>query len=154
MPSRDNSSRSFNAAELANAAKTNPYVQRLVNDAELRANIERAFGSGRSAYLRLSNDVSSARAALEDKKLQADVLDSLEALRDATLALTEKPKKRARKLGRKLAILALAFGLALAGSEKLRSKVLDALFGKEEQFEYTPPATPSTTPPTSPVSAA
>jgi hypothetical protein len=37
-------------------------------------------------------------------------------------------------------------GLALAVSEDLRKKVLDALFGAEEEFEYTSttaPATPS-----------
>ena len=40
-------------------------------------------------------------------------------------------------------------------SEGLRSKVLDTLFGAEEEFQYTPPAPSPTTPPTaSPVTAA
>jgi len=51
-------------------------------------------------------------------------------------------------------IAGIGGGLALVGSEKLRSKVLDTLFGKEEEFEYTPPATSAPTPPASPVSAA
>jgi hypothetical protein len=52
-------------------------------------------------------------------------------------------------------VLGLGAGLALVGSEKLRSKVLDALFGAEEEFEYTPPATStSSAQPTQPVSAA
>jgi hypothetical protein len=34
-------------------------------------------------------------------------------------------------------------GLALALSEDLRKKVLDALFGAEEEFEYTSTTTPS-----------
>ena len=51
-------------------------------------------------------------------------------------------------------IIGLGAGLALVGSEKLRSKVLDTLFGAEEEFEYTPPATAGTTPPATPVSAA
>jgi hypothetical protein len=52
-------------------------------------------------------------------------------------------------------VLAIGGGLALAGSEKLRSKVLDTLFGAEEEFEYTPPATATPTPPAStPVSSA
>ena len=33
-------------------------------------------------------------------------------------------------------------GLALALSESLRSKVLDALFGSEEEFEYSSTTTP------------
>ncbi len=71
------------------------------------------------------------------------------------MALTDAPKQRARKglgFGRKLVILGLGGGLALAGSESLRTKVLDTLFGKEEEFQYTPP--PAPTPPASPVSAA
>jgi hypothetical protein len=51
-------------------------------------------------------------------------------------------------------IVALGFGLALAGSEKLRTKVLDMVFGKEEEFEYTPPPAAASTPPSSPVGAA
>ena len=39
-------------------------------------------------------------------------------------------------------------GLALAVSEDLRKKVLDALFGAEEEFEYSATTAPSTaTPP-------
>jgi hypothetical protein len=44
--------------------------------------------------------------------------------------------------------------LALAGSESLRSKVLDTLFGAEEEFQYTPPAGTPAPPPASPVTAA
>jgi hypothetical protein len=147
----------FNPADVANIAKANPYIQRLIDDAELRENVHRAIESTRSAYGRLSNGKTPAKALLADKKLQKDLGQALEALRDASLALTEAPKKRARKgigLGRKLLILGLAGALALAGSEKLRSKVLDTLFGKEEEFEYTPPASTATTPPAAPVSAA
>ena len=45
---------------------------------------------------------------------------------------------------RKLLVLAIGAGVALAVSEDLRSKVLDALFGKEEEFDYgsTAPSTP------------
>jgi len=148
----------FNAADVANITKSNPYIQRLIEDAKLRENIQKAVGSSRSAYDRLTNGRAPAKVLLEDRKLHDDLVETLEAVRDATIALTEAPKQRARKglrLGRKVAIVGLGFGLALAGSEKLRSKVLDALFGKEEEFEYTPPsATTSAPPPAAPVSAA
>jgi len=148
----------FAASDVANIAKANPYIQRLIEDAKLRENVSRAVESTKSAYDRLSNGKTPARALLEDRKLQGDLRDALEALRDATIALTEAPKKRARKgmrLGRKLMIVSLGGALAVASSEKLRSKVLDTLFGAEEEFEYTPPAaaTPST-PPATPVSTA
>jgi hypothetical protein len=158
MPSRKKKSAvSFSPADLANITRANPYIQRLIEDAELRENVQRAIESGRSAYGRLSNGKAPHRALLEDRKLQGDLRQAIEAVRDASVALTEPTKKRARKglrLGRKLLILGLAAALALAGSEKLRSKVLDTLFGKEEEFEYTPPASATPAPPATPVSSA
>ncbi len=52
----------------------------------------------------------------------------------------EKPKKRKRR-GRKLLFLLVVGGAAaLVLSEDARNKVLDALFGSEEEFQYSPPA--------------
>ena len=39
----------FNAADLANITKANPYLQRLIEDAELRDNVRTALDSGKSA---------------------------------------------------------------------------------------------------------
>lgn len=147
----------LNAADVASIAKSNPYIQRLIDDADLRENVQKAIESSKRAYGRLSNGKAPHRAIVEDKKLQKDLRQAFEAVRDASTALTDAPKKRARKgfgLGRKLIVLGLGGSLALAGSETLRTKVLDALFGKEEEFEYTPPATAASAPPASPVSAA
>ena len=149
----------FNPADVANIAKSNPYIQRLIDDANLRENVQKAIESSRSAYSRLANGKAPHKALLEDRKLQSDLKDALEALRDATVALSEAPKRRARKgmrLGRKLMILVIGGGVALAGSESLRSKVLDTLFGAEEDFQYTPPSTAPAagTAPSTPVSAA
>ena len=52
-------------------------------------------------------------------------------------------KKKKGGLGRKLLILAVGAGVALALSEGLRKKVLDTLFGAEEEFEYTSSTTSS-----------
>jgi hypothetical protein len=147
----------FNPADVANIAKANPYIQRLIEDAHLRENVQKAIESSKSAYGRLSNGKTPAKALMEDKKLQKDLRETLEAVRDASIALTEAPKRKARKsrrFGRRIMILGLGAGLALVSSEKLRSKVLDTLFGAEEEFEYTPPAPAGTTPPATPVSAA
>jgi hypothetical protein len=82
-----------------------------------------------------------------------------ESVREATLALSDAPKrstpkKKGLRLGRRLLVLAVASATALGVSEKLRSKVLDNLFGAEEEFQYTPPAGTPATPPASPVTAA
>ena len=71
---------------------------------------------------------------------------------DASVALKDGPKKKRRGgLGRLLLLAIVGGALALALSEDLRNKVLDALFGAEEEFDYTstttapPPPTPAPT---------
>ena len=147
------------SVDLSSISKATPYIQRVIQDATLRENVRTAYDSTRSAYARLTNGKAPAKALLEDKKLQRDLQNAVEALREASNALSEAPKKpnprkKGLRLGRKLMIVALGFGLALAGSESLRTKVLDMVFGKEEEFEYTPPPAPASTPPSSPVGAA
>jgi hypothetical protein len=144
----------FNPADVVDIAKANPYVQRLVEDASIRDNVQKAVESTRKAIDRLGSSKGSAKTLIEDKKLQAELRTAIEAIRDASTALTESPKKvKARRRGRKLLILVVGGGAALAGSEGLRSKVLDTLFGAEEEFQYTPPAGPPTESPASPVTA-
>ena len=144
----------FSPADLANL-RNNPYIHRLIEDAKLRDNLRTALESTKSAYERLTNGVPAHRALLEDKKLHADLAGAIEAAREATLSLTEAPKQRKRRgFGRKLVFVIAGATLALAVSEKLRSKVLDTLFGAEEEFQYTPPAGPAATPPATPVTAA
>jgi hypothetical protein len=149
MPTRRKKAKTvpFNPAEVASIAKSNPYIQRLIEDASLRDNVRSALDSTKNLYDRLTDGKTSAKSLFEDKKVQADFRKTVEAVRDVTTALTEQPKARARKglgFGRKVMIAGLGGTLALVGSEKLRSKVLDVLFGAEEEFEYTPPATTTT----------
>jgi hypothetical protein len=157
MPKKKSMAAPLKSVDISSLSKATPYIQRIVQDAKLRENVRTAYDSSRSAYARLTNGKAPAKALMEDKKLQRDLQNAVEALRDATNALSEAPKKRkARKgfgLTRKLMIACLAFGLALAGSEQLRTKVLDMVFGKEEEFEYTPPPATASTPPSSPVGA-
>jgi hypothetical protein len=148
----------FSSADLANITKANPYVQRLIEDSTLRDNITTAIDSSKSAFNRLTSSKAPQKAVFEDKKLQKDLQQAAESARDAVQALNNAPAKQKAKnglhLGRKLLILGVGAAAALAGSEKLRSKVLDTLFGAEEEFQYTPPSPSPTTPPASPVTAA
>jgi hypothetical protein len=127
------------------AARKNPYVQRLVEDEELRQNLRTAYESARKAYTRMSNGKGPAKALMEDRKVQRELRDAATSLRDAADAL-RTPVKRKRRRGRLLFIGLVGAGLALALSEPLRKKVLDALFGAEEEFEYTSSTTPASTP--------
>ena len=144
------SKRTAKVGDAASAARSNPYVQRVIEDAELRENLREAYERSRTAYGRLSNGKGPAKALMEDKKLQKELRAAAAAIGAASVALRDGPKRKRRgRLGRKLLFLAVGAGLALALSEGLRKKVLDALFGAEEEFDYTSTTTPSPAPETS-----
>ena len=135
------------AGAAAVAVKNSPYIQRVVEDEDLRENIVQAYESARNAASRLSNGKSPTKAIFDDKKLQKDLKLAAESFRDASVALREAPKQRkGLSFGRLVLLTVVSAGVALAVSEGLRKKVLDALFGAEEEFEYT---STTTTPPAS-----
>src|ERR1700756_445400 len=82
------------SVDLSNLSKATPYIQRIVQDAKLRENVRTAYDSSRSAYARLTNGKAPAKALLEDKRLQRDLQHAVEALREATTALSEGPKQQ------------------------------------------------------------
>ena len=127
------------AQRAAVKARYNPYVQRVVDDEDLRSDIVQAYESSRDAFGRLSNGKSPSKALFDDKKLQKDLKQAAESFRDAAVALREAPQKQKSGggFGKVLIVGIVGAGLALALSEGLRKKVLDALFGAEEEFEYT-----------------
>jgi hypothetical protein len=133
------------AGEMARAAQRNRYLQRLVEDEELRGSLLAAYGAARSAYGRMNNGKPATQALFEDRKLQNELKQAANALRDASTALREPPERQRRRggLGRKLLLLTVAGLLAVALSEGLRSKLLDLLFGSEEEFDYSSTAVPS-----------
>ena len=135
------------ASEAARAAQSNRYVQRLIEDEELRANLLSAYGAARSAYGRMTNGKPAGKALMEDRKLQAELRSAIDSLREASGSLREgpAPPRRRRRGRRTLLLVTVGAVLAIALNEGLRSKVLDMLFGAEEQFDYsstTAPATP------------
>jgi hypothetical protein len=139
------------AGGAAAVAKTSPYVQRLVQDAELRDNLKSAYDSGRVAYGRLSNGKGPATALLDDKKLRKELQSAATALKDASDALRDGPKrKRKGGLGKLLLLAIIGGGAALVASEGLRNKVLDKLFGAEEEFDYQSTTAPAAPPPATP----
>jgi hypothetical protein len=143
------------AGEAARKAQRNRYLQRLIEDEDLRGSLLTAYGAARSAYGRMNNGKPTSKALFEDKKLQRELREAAEALRDASSALKESPKKSRRRkggLGRTLLLLTVAAGLALVFSEDLRSKLLDLLFGSEEEFDYSSTTAPAE--PAPPVAAA
>jgi hypothetical protein len=120
-------------------------IKRLIEDEQLRENLLAAYSSARSAYGRVSNGKPAGKALLEDRKLQRELAEAASALREASFAFRQPPPKPRRKggLGRTLVLLIVGAALALALSESLRSKVLDLLFGAEEEFDYSSTTMPA-----------
>ena len=134
------------AAKARSAATgASPYVQRVIEDAELRENVRVALENAKKAYARLTNG-KPATKVLDDKKLHKEVKQAAESLRDAGQALREGPKKKKKRRGgfAKLVLVGIiGAGVAVALSEGLRNKVLDTLFGAEEEFDYTSTTSPA-----------
>src|SRR3954453_14725593 len=109
------------AGKAAQSARSHPYVQRLIEDEDLRQNIVQAFESARDAYGRLNNGKSPAKQVFEDKKLQKHIRQTAGSVRDVSVGLYEAPKKRrgggGGGLGRVLllGIVGGAVALAVAG---------------------------------------
>jgi hypothetical protein len=132
------------------AARENPYVQRLLEDDDLRDELRAAFDSARKAYGRI--DSKGPAKAFEDKKVQRDLKQAAESLKSAADSLRESPKRKGG-FGRLLFLAIVGTVLALALSEDLRKKVLDGLFGAEEEYEYGSTTTPAATPSPEPANA-
>ena len=137
------------AGAAARKAQSNQYLKRLIEDEDLRDNLLTAYGAARGVYGRMNNGKPASKVLFEDKKLQRELRDAAKALKEASNALNASPKKSRRRkggFGRALLLLTVAATLALVLSEDLRSKVLDMLFGAEEEFDYsstTAPAEPA-----------
>jgi hypothetical protein len=132
------------AQAAAMKARTNPYIRRIAEDEDLRENIADAYESARKAWARLNNGKSPTSQIFDDKKLQKEIKNAAGSIKDASVALREAPKKkRSGGFGKVLLIGVVGAGVALAVSEGLRKKVLDSLFGAEEEFEYSSTTTAS-----------
>jgi hypothetical protein len=129
----------------ASEAVRSTNIKRLIEDERLRESLLAAYGSARSAYGRVSNGKPAGKALLEDRKLQRELSEAASALREASFAIRHPSAKPKRKGGlvRMLLLLIVGAVLAIALSESLRSKVLDLLFGAEEEFDYSSTTMPA-----------
>jgi hypothetical protein len=128
------------AGKAAVGARENPYVQRFIEDPELRDNVRAAVDHARQAYKRLSNGKGPAKALMEDKKLHKELRKTSESLKEAGDQLRGRRK---RHRGRKLFVLAVLGAAAfLVVNEAARKALLDRIFGAEEEFEYTSTTSP------------
>ena len=129
------STRVSKAADAYNAARSHPYVQRLIEDEQLRSNLRDAYDAARHAYGRIAKNGRPAQRLMDDKKVQRDLRNAADSLREASDQL--RGRKRKGRFGRIVLVSAVGAGLVLAFNENARKAVMDSLFGAEEEFEYT-----------------
>jgi hypothetical protein len=130
------STRLSKATDAYAAARSHPYVQRLIDDEELRTNLREAYGSARHAYDRIAKNGKPAQRLMDDKKVQRDLRSAADSLREASDQLRGRRKRKGR-LGKLILLGIVGAGITLAVSEQARKAVMDTLFGAEEEFEYT-----------------
>lgn len=151
MSAKDSAQSALAAAAMV---RENPYVNRVIHDAELRDNARVAYHHAVRAFQRIQSAKNPAGALLDDKKLHHELQTAQHNLQAAVTALREGPIKRRRKhrLRNVILLTVATAGVALVVSEGLRNKVLDLLFGAEEEFDYT--STTVATPAPAPVAPA
>ena len=124
------------AADIYSTARENPYVQRLIEDEDARQPSQ-CVRSARGAYGRATgNGKGPVKAVTSDRKVQKDLREAAESLRDASEQL-RAPKKQEEQARRLILLAIVGTVIAMVVSEDARKTVLDALFGAEEEFEYT-----------------
>src|SRR3954453_18832271 len=82
------------AGKAAQSARSNPYVQKLIEDEQLRQNVVAAYESARDAYEPLGNGKSPAKQIFDDKKLQKHIRETAGNVPDVSVGLYEAPKKQ------------------------------------------------------------
>ena len=120
----------------AKAARSNKYVSRLLEDEDLRESLQDAYESSRKAFDRMSGRRGPAKAIMDDRKTQKELQAAASSLKEAADSFRGAKKRRGRRGGLLLLLIAGAVSAVLL-SEGLRKKILDTLFGAEEEFEYT-----------------
>ena len=124
-------------ASMAGTAK--PYVDRALNDEELRDHVKQAYAVGRSIYDELiapRGVVSVAQRVASDQELQDSIRVAAAELREAATRLQGRREKHSGRAF--LLLMGVAVGLLFnpfTGSET-RRWLKDKLFGGSDEFGF------------------
>ncbi len=132
-------------ADSSGISEASPTAGRPVEDAELRATLREAVQSAERAYTRLTSKRHRKQTGAADKKLKAELRNAVKGLKRVSGKLAEAtPAAKGKRVGpvRKAVLLVTGSAVVVAACPWMRGKVLDALFGAEEEFEYSPPPVP------------
>lgn len=130
----------------ADQAKENPYLNKIIEDKELRENAVAALQSVKSAFDQAkSTGFDNPAELVQDKKLKKQLKTAAETLKDTGDEIKSAGKKKRHPLRKVIALAVIGGIVAIVVSEGARKAVLDTLFGAEEEFEYTSTTSAPTT---------
>lgn len=122
----------------ADQAKENPYLNKIIEDKELRDNAVAALQSVKSAFDQAkATGFDNPAELVQDKKIKKDLKKAADTLKTTSDDIQAAGKKKRHPLRKVIALAVIGGIVAIVVSEDARKAVLDTLFGAEEEFEYT-----------------
>jgi hypothetical protein len=120
-------------------ADVKPYVQRALQDEELRDNLRSAFDTARNVYDELIGKrgvTGVATKVASDKEIQDQLRSAIDDLRSAANRIQGNEGHKGRKSTLLLAGIALGILFNPMTGPETRRWLKDKVFGEEEEFGY------------------
>jgi hypothetical protein len=120
-------------------ADVKPYVQRAIQDEELRDNLRSAFATARDVYDELIGGrgvTGVASKVASDKDIQDQLRSAIEDLRSAADRIQGKDEHTGRNVSLLLAGIALGILFNPLTGPETRRWLKDRIFGEDEEFGY------------------
>ena len=120
-------------------ADVKPYVQRAIQDEELRDNLRSAFATARDVYDELVGGrgvTAVAGKVAIDKDIQDQLRSAIEDLRNAADRIQGKEEHKGRNTSLLLAGIALGILFNPMTGPETRRWLKDKIFGEDEEFGY------------------
>ncbi len=116
-----------------------PYVQRAIQDEELRENLRSAFATARDVYAELLGNrgmTGVATKVASDKDIQDQLRSAIDDLRNAADRIQGQESRKARNSTLLLAGIALGILFNPMTGPETRRWLKDKIFGEDEEFGY------------------
>ena len=120
-------------------ADVKPYVQRAIQDEELRDNLRSAFATARDVYDELIGGrgvTGVASKVASDKDIQEQLRSAIEDLRSAADRIQGREEHKGRNTSLLLAGIALGILFNPLTGPETRRWLKDKIFGEDEEFGY------------------